>query len=171
MEKKVPVYFIRYEDLVLDPLSVMEGAYAFLCNTDSIEGTVIQKRIKDILGMGHEASVSYKPKGIGINKNAAKFPPELMKHVMDELEDINYFFGYTNIPEKENKVQIFDYGTEHKKESLEKIEGYLKANQAAMEWCVKDTESLKKVQYHVNKPEDLIKIERPYYPGKLRSFN
>ena len=88
-----------------------------------------------------------------------------------ELEDINYFFGYTNIPEKENKVQIFDYGTEHKKESLEKIEGYLKANKAAMEWCVKDTESLKKVQYHVNKPEDLIKIERPYYPGKLRYSN
>jgi hypothetical protein len=31
--------------------------------------------------MGHEVSVSYKPKGIGINKNSHRFDEELLKHV------------------------------------------------------------------------------------------
>lgn len=36
-----------------------------------------------------------------------------------------------------------------------------------MEWCVKNTESLKDVHYEVNKPEKLIKIDRPYYPDMI----
>lgn len=44
-EKKVPVYFIRYEDLVTHPLEQLEKIFCFLLNVESIEGTVIQKRI------------------------------------------------------------------------------------------------------------------------------
>ena len=36
-----------------------------------------------------------------------------------------------------------------------------------MEWCVSRTESLKEVKYHVNSPELLIKIDRPFYPDMI----
>jgi hypothetical protein len=36
-----------------------------------------------------------------------------------------------------------------------------------MEWCVKRTETLKDVVYHVNSPDQLIKIERPFYPEMI----
>ena len=62
--------------------------------------------------------MSYKPKGVGINKNSDKFPEHLKQHIMKELEEFNYFFGYTNHPEKENPVKIFDY-KEHSEKSLE----------------------------------------------------
>ena len=85
---------------------------------------------------------------------------------MKELEEFNYFFGYTNHPEKENPVKIFDY-KEHSEKSLEQFEGYKKHNERTTEWILKNQEEVKKIKYHVNAPQDLIVIERPYYPGKL----
>ena len=36
-----------------------------------------------------------------------------------------------------------------------------------MEWCTKKTESLKDVDYVVNKPENMVKMDRPYYPDMI----
>lgn len=152
VEKKVPYYFIRYEDLVNSPLDSLEKSFCFILNVESIEGTVIQKRIREVIGMGHEASVSYKPKGIGINKNADKFNEKLMAHVMKELEEFNYFFGYTNYPEGENPVKIFDY-KEHSAKGLEMLNGYQKASEEGLEFCVKNPDKLKDIKYHVNAPD------------------
>ena len=45
----IPVYFIRYEDLVLDPEPVLTELFRFLLSMESLEGTVIEKRIKDFI--------------------------------------------------------------------------------------------------------------------------
>ena len=40
-EKKAPFYFIRYEDLVNNPLDALEKTFCFILNVESVEGTVI----------------------------------------------------------------------------------------------------------------------------------
>jgi hypothetical protein len=50
---------------------------------------------------------------------------------------------------------------------LSDFNGFEKINKETMEWVVKRTETLKDVVYHVNAPETLIKIERPFYPDMI----
>ena len=52
MKPVIPTYFIRYEDMVLNPEPVLLELFAFLFAVDSIEGTLIEKRIKDYVAKG-----------------------------------------------------------------------------------------------------------------------
>jgi hypothetical protein len=47
-EGQSPIHFLRYEDLVADPVSELEGLFKFLLEMDDIEGTNIQRRIKAV---------------------------------------------------------------------------------------------------------------------------
>lgn len=56
----IPVYCIRYEDLRSKPQETLEKVFCFLLNLESVEGTNIQRRIKEVVSLGHSASVVYK---------------------------------------------------------------------------------------------------------------
>ena len=45
---QIPTFFMRYEDLKVNPKPVLEGMCRFLLNVDSIEGTVVEKRINEV---------------------------------------------------------------------------------------------------------------------------
>ena len=62
IEKQVPVYFIRYEDLLTNPQAILEQIFCFLLEVESVEGLNIQKRIADICNLGHSATVTYAQK-------------------------------------------------------------------------------------------------------------
>lgn len=51
--KEVPIYYIRYEDLYVNPQKTLEEVFCFLLDLETIEGLNIQKRIKEVVGMGH----------------------------------------------------------------------------------------------------------------------
>ena len=42
---KIPTYFMRYEDLKMNPKPVLEGLFCFLLDVESIKGTVVERRI------------------------------------------------------------------------------------------------------------------------------
>ena len=44
--KKLPVFWLRYEDLMLRPEEELTKLFCFLLNTKSIEGTVVQAKIR-----------------------------------------------------------------------------------------------------------------------------
>ena len=56
---RVPVFFMRYEDLRLDPLTTLTDLFCFLMNKSSINGLNIEKRIVEVVNLGHSASVAY----------------------------------------------------------------------------------------------------------------
>ena len=41
----IPTYFMRYEDLRMNPKPVLEGLFRFLLDVESIKGTVVERRI------------------------------------------------------------------------------------------------------------------------------
>lgn len=46
IEKRNPIYFIRYEDLILNKEAELTELFKFILELNSLEGTNIEKRIK-----------------------------------------------------------------------------------------------------------------------------
>lgn len=44
-ENRNPIYIVRFEDLLANPKSELEGIYKFLLDLDSLEGTNAQRRL------------------------------------------------------------------------------------------------------------------------------
>ena len=61
-EKKIPIYFLRYEDLTDDPLPNLIEAFKFILGVDSIEGTNVERRIKEVVEQGTSKTRIYNMK-------------------------------------------------------------------------------------------------------------
>ena len=61
---------------------------------ESLENTVIEQRIRDVISSGK--NFLYKPRsaGGGFHKHVNKISKEKMQALMDKLEDFLHFFGY-----------------------------------------------------------------------------
>ena len=59
LEPALPTYYVRYEDLVLNPQPVLMELFRFLLEVPSIEGTVVEKRILDYCAKGSESAAAY----------------------------------------------------------------------------------------------------------------
>jgi len=92
----IPTYAIRFEDLREEPERVLSELLAFMLDVKSIEGTVVQERIRQQLAKGSEKQSIYglKTKSKGFNRNRPMYNDEQIKHMKDELADVMYFFGY-----------------------------------------------------------------------------
>lgn len=92
-ERNVPVYFVRFEQLVEEPQKTLEDIFKFLLDTRDVEGTVVQKRIKEVAEMNPEAKQVYP---------VESSPPPSMDHftarqqntIFSKLYDSMEFFGY-----------------------------------------------------------------------------
>ena len=47
-----PVYFFRFEDILSQPEVELRNLFAFILGIEDLTGTVIEKRIKDVMAMG-----------------------------------------------------------------------------------------------------------------------
>jgi len=56
---KVPILFIRFEDLINNPESELVNLMRFLTHLKDIEGTNAQRRIKEVLAKGKSATQTY----------------------------------------------------------------------------------------------------------------
>ena len=48
MASSVPTLFVRFEDLRVDPAPVLTDMFKFILNVDSLEGTLCERRIKEV---------------------------------------------------------------------------------------------------------------------------
>jgi len=62
LARVLPTYFMRYEDLKLNPEPVLTELFCFLLNVTSLEGTVVEKRIQEVTQAGFSAQTAYKLK-------------------------------------------------------------------------------------------------------------
>jgi len=59
---KVPVLFLRYEDLTRQPKKQLEQTMRFLLNVEDIKGTNAERRVNDIVLQETQKTVSYRLK-------------------------------------------------------------------------------------------------------------
>ena len=48
LAQNIPTYFMRYEDLKLNPVPVLIELFCFLLDVPSIQGTAVEQRILDV---------------------------------------------------------------------------------------------------------------------------
>ena len=98
VSNEIPTYYCRYEDLRTDPVPLLNEIFRFILDVPSIDGTVVEKRIKDVAAEGSESKAIYKLKttSTDMNRNAFMYSEEQMDFLKQELKDTLYYFGYTN---------------------------------------------------------------------------
>ena len=57
--RKVPILFIRFEDLVADPEPELRSIMSFLLGRADLRGTNAERRINEVLAMGTQATRVY----------------------------------------------------------------------------------------------------------------
>lgn len=116
IDSGVPVFCTRYEIIVKDPKSALTDVFEFMFNLESMEGTMLEQRLKEVLEMGQSATRTYKPKTAEriYASDDDMFSEEQKNYVFRELHDFLLFFGYfkpRNAAEEEvgNNWAIYDY--------------------------------------------------------------
>jgi len=60
--KRLPVLYLRFEDMVDDPQPSLENIMKFTCNSSDITGTNAARRVDEVIAKGKDATVLYKLK-------------------------------------------------------------------------------------------------------------
>lgn len=79
-----------------DPYHELVEIMKFVLGLESLEGTVIEQRIKEVLSLGKEATQVYKPRSGGINKNMAHYTEDQIQLQMSVNEEFLHYFGYVD---------------------------------------------------------------------------
>ena len=92
LSAKIPTYFIRFEDIVNDPIPVFKEMFKFLLDAPSIEGTVLEKRINEKCTHKSAPQAVYKLKAGSSqntvhNKNAHMYSEEQIARLKQTLKD------------------------------------------------------------------------------------
>ena len=99
---------------------------------ESLDGTVIERRIDDVLDMGKTASQAYKPRLAGANKNVKNYTNEMYQKVKKTNSDIHHIFGYVNDEKVPEHTRFMDYGGQADPSCLTKLNYYKELNSMAM---------------------------------------
>jgi hypothetical protein len=148
-KRGVLIHFLRYEDLMGDKEKTLTDLLCFILDVDSIEGTVVEKRIKEVVGRGAEAGIVFKPKSDIHNRHTAKFQVGHLKMMGTILADYIYTFGYVAHPEKENSYGFWKHEA-HLAEKLELYEKFRDLNKEHSEWGVQNADKIKDIQFNIN---------------------
>ena len=72
-ESNIPIYFFRFEDVIHNPGKELKEIFRFILGLETIEGTVIEHRIDEVMSWSKEKNQSYKPRQGGTNKNLKNY--------------------------------------------------------------------------------------------------
>jgi hypothetical protein len=153
--KKNPIYFCRYEDLVVDLVGPSKGVLEFLLDVEDLEGTNAMELLIAHAAKGKGASQVYQTKSTtGVaNAHAHRYTAKQLEYIKKKMGHILYFFGYTNHPTEENPMAFFNFDS-HSEENLKNYMGFKEVNKASVKRvCGTDGEEKKLQKYYINNPE------------------
>ena len=110
LANKIPTYYIRYEDLVIDPEPVLTECFRFLLDVHSLEDTIIEARIKAVSNQGFDdvlSQATLKCPEENLNKNKHMYSEQQLKFIRTTLKDFALFMGYSNYYKAENDPTSF----------------------------------------------------------------
>ena len=83
--KRVPYYFLRFEDLVNDPETQLMNIMRFLLGKKDITGTNAERRVKEVIAKGKSATKVYtiKDSTLKFNPNAHRYTEKQKAHIAE----------------------------------------------------------------------------------------
>ena len=106
-----PIYFVRYEDMVIDMKEPTTGAMQYLLDLKDLSGSNAEVLLERLIAKGKGATQTYKLKTTtGVpNAHGHRYTESQIDYMKQELGHILYFFGYTNHPTEENNCGFFKF--------------------------------------------------------------
>lgn len=103
-----PVFFFRFEDILDSPKQHLRNLMGFILGMtdEEMNGTVIERRIEEVIALGAKSTQVYKPKSTGTNKNLKHYTQEMIEYAKEKAGDLLHIFGYVDVDESfvgENK--------------------------------------------------------------------
>ena len=146
-EPAVPTYYVRYEDLVLNPNPVLMELFCFMLEVPSIDGTVVEKRIIDYCAKGSDAAAVYKLKAQptrNLSRNAGMYTNEQLEYMKEHAREFLYYYGYVDHPtQADPDTTFFKYAdggrVQHDQAKLDEMfMGFKKCNAEGLKRVLKD---------------------------------
>ena len=103
---------MRYEDLVINKEYELVNMFKFLLDLDSLDGTNIERRIKEVVSLGEQSAMLYKLKSttLRFNSNKVAYTQSQIDYIKETNRDFIHRFGYCNHPsDKDNFTSFYDY--------------------------------------------------------------
>ena len=128
-----PVYFFRFEDILVNPEPELRNLFKFILGLDNLDGTVIDKRIKDVMAMGAKKNQTYKPRQGGTNRNIQNYLREQIEFTKNHNEELFHIFGYVKDEENnpDSHTAFMDFEGRAKPENVAKMNYYKQLNERA----------------------------------------
>jgi len=147
----------------------LKDLFKFVLAEKNIDGTVIEKRIKETISKGK--NYLYKPRsaGQGFHKHANKISEEKMSELMTKLEYYLHFFGYAKDDRPEHADEIchtdsqgheypkhsfYDYKGQASEKSKNSYMDFLKLNENMLKMRLHEKETGKYSSIPINKGND-----------------
>ncbi len=159
-DKTLPIYFFRFEDLIANPYQIAKEVFAFVLGVPSIDGTYLDYRIKHVMNQGASSNTLYKPRSGSVNSNLSFYTDDQLDYIKRECRDQLLYFGYAQSPKDQSSPTItttisnsefFDIGEMSEKET-DNHYGFLKSNKNQHLWCQREKETLKNLEFEIEKP-------------------
>ena len=103
----------------------------FILGIESVEGTVMEHRVKEVMGWDPSKHRGYKPRNEGKGDNYEHFEPEMIQRMADKNEDIFHIFGYAKDDREDNTTPFVDYEGKARPDNVERTNYYKKLNERA----------------------------------------
>jgi len=143
--RQVPILFIRYEDLVMDPEPELYNLMRFMLGKSDLMGTNAELRIKEVLSMGTRATQTYSLKDSTKknNANVHRYTEEQLAYICENMKEVLHFFGYAKVPhDPENMTGFFDYtDSSSDTEMMSQYKGWQVQNADMINWACESTDT------------------------------
>ena len=113
--RQCPILFVRFEDMVMNPEPEMYKMMQFILGVNDIAGTNAERRIKEVIAQGAEATVTYTLKDTTrkYNGNAGIYTEEQKVWIKDHFKEFLHYFGYAKLPsDPDNVTGFYDFPDE-----------------------------------------------------------
>jgi hypothetical protein len=111
----IPTYYIRYEDLLLDPIRVLTELFKFMLDVPSLEGTVLEAQIAKHGSQKNSTKAVYKLKtqSTDLCRNRHMYTENQIQFIKEELKEFLHFYGYVqDADQPDNPTGFFKYNSE-----------------------------------------------------------
>ena len=115
-QRRIPILFLRFEDMLMDPEPQLRDIMRFLLGIDDLTGTNAERRVKEVINLGHQATQTYKLKQstLRFNSQGKRYSQEQIDRVGELLAEYNNTFGYAQYEsEDSNPTGFFKYPENH----------------------------------------------------------
>jgi len=106
-KKREPIFIVRFEDIIENKFEVLSQVMSFIFNQETIEGTNLERKIKNI--EKDQTEGFYKPKERQKFKSLEKFNNEIKERMLKEYSEFLSFFRYDEIEEIQFKKVDFEF--------------------------------------------------------------